>query len=91
MTVWQIIEEIVSATRGGLVNLSPSRIRRYAERRRVKVDKRFEWAVYKILNVALKECKAFADAKRPGGGNKELYYVYNRMCVKKMLEAVAAV
>jgi len=89
MTVWRIIAEIVDATKGGLVKLSPGRIRRMAERRRVWVGER---DVYTALNVVLKDCKAFPDgfAKRPDGGNRELYYVYNRMCVKRVLEVVAA-
>jgi len=89
--VWQIIEKIVERTRGGLVKLSPSRIRRMAERSYVAVDRRFMRIVYTVLNAALKDCKAFPLAKRPDGGNRELYYVYNKECVRKMVQEVAAV
>jgi len=92
-TVWNIIRELVEGTRGGLVKLSPARIRRMAERRHVLVDKHFVKAMYMILNYALKDCRAFDGdiAKRHDGGNREVYYVYNRMCVQRKLAEIVEV
>jgi len=89
--VWQIIERLVEGTRGGLVKLSPARIRRMAEKSHVVADREFMRAVYTTLNVVLKDCKAFPSdvAKRGDGGNRELYYVYDKMCVRRVLESLA--
>jgi len=91
--VWEIIRELVERTRGGLVKLSPARLKRLAARRHVLVDKQFEAAMYMVLNVALKDCRAFDGdvAKRQDGGNRGIYYVYHKACVQKKLTEIIAV
>jgi len=85
--VLEIIRELVEGTRGGIIKLSPARLKRLARRRHVVIDKYFEKAMYTVLNVVLKDCRAFDGdiAKRHDGGNREIYYVYNKACVKEKL------
>jgi len=89
--VWKIIERLVEGARGGLIKLSPARIRRLAEARHVVVDREFERAVSTILHVALAECKAYADVclSLRNRKDKAICYVYNLECVRQKLAAVA--
>jgi len=84
LAVWSVIADIVRETRGSVVNLRPSRIKRRAAR----VDKGFRVALRLILKYAFRECRVTC-VRRPGrGGYKAICYVYRRDCVEEKLKAL---
>jgi len=85
--VWRAIKHIVEGTRGQVVNLRPSRIRRVAAKIGVAVDRGFERAMALILKYAFRECRV-ACYKRRRGGRRPICYVFNRRCVEEVLRGV---
>jgi len=86
LAVWRVIADIVRETRGGVVNLSPRRVRRLAASRGERVDSRFTSAMRLILKYAFRDCK-IACAKRRGG-YRAICYVFSKPCVEEVLRRV---
>jgi len=86
VAVWRVISSIVNNTRGGVVNLSPRRVRRLAASRGERVDSRFTSAMRLILKYAFRDCK-IACARR-NGGYRAICYVFSKPCVEEVLRRV---
>jgi len=88
LAVWRVIASIVRETRGGVVNLSPRRVKKFAKASGVIMDAHFRRAMRLILKYAFRDCK-IACARRNGrGGYRAICYVFNRRCVEEKIRAV---
>jgi len=88
LAVWRVIADIVRETRGGVVNLSPRRVKRLAASRGERVDSRFTSAMRLILKYAFRDCK-IACARRNGrGGYRPICYVFSKPCVEEKIRAI---
>jgi len=88
MDVWRVIASLVRETRGGVVNLSPRRVKKFAKASGVIMDAHFRRAMRLILRYAFRDCR-LACARRNGrDGYKPICYVFNRRCVEEVLRRV---
>jgi len=88
LAVWRVIASLVRETRGGVVNLSPRRVKKFAKASGVIMDAHFRRAMRLILRYAFRDCR-LACAKRNGrGGYKPICYVFSKPCVEEKIRAI---